>query len=369
MENMFKYQHDLDGLHFTSRQKSQMITQLKDTCEERAHSISNPKFQTVQPALNPQMFHKVSRKRVKKIRFAFALAAIISILSVTVVSAAYLLQWNGKLVDKFSVNEQQQSELAEIGAFASADQTVTKNGVTITAIQTLGDSHGIYVLFDVKAPESYEFTKAGSGISMKVVIEGAKQVSWSSSFVFDNKENDSFTGVANERYYELWLNNSQGEDWNGKTISVEFADIRDLNKEPDDNIVIAGKWNLSWKLSYMNEMQTYDINKSYTVNRHEVLVKTVEISPLSMTLKLGGSGLEELVSKSDLKTAGGLCSVSLRKKDNTTIQEGPRREAFIDYTYTQEIRFGQVQDMDQLTGFILTFYHETKDNTIEVTLP
>jgi hypothetical protein len=105
------------------------------------------------------------------------------------------------------------------------------------------------------------------------------------------------------------------------------------------------------------------------VNGHEVVIKSVEISPLSMTFKLSGSGLERLVANSDLNKAGGLCSVSLMKKDRTTVEEGPRNECCSGNTYTQITRFGQVQDMDQLAGFVLTFYHEAADNTIAVTLP
>jgi hypothetical protein len=212
-------------------------------------------------------------------------------------------------------------------------------------------------------------TKDGSGLSTDVKIEGVKHVSWNAQFVLDNEKTVSPSGAVNERYYELWLNNIEGEDWNGKTITVEFSNLRDLNKGPNDNIAVTGKWNLSWKLSYMNQMQTYDINKTYMVNGHEVVVKSVAISPLSMTFKLGGSGLERLVANSDLNEAGGLCSVSLMKKSGTTVEEGPSNESSSDNTYTQVTRFGQIQDMDQLSGFVLMFYHETMDNTITVTLP
>lgn len=325
--------------------------------------------ETLQCTLDTQILNKTGRKKVMKKKFPIVLVAVIAVLGVTTVAAAYVIQWNDKVAERFGVNEQQQSQLAENGAVAAADQSVTKNGVTITAIQTLGDKNGVYVLFDVKAPEGIELTKDGSGISTDVKIEGVNHVSWSSQFVLDNEKPVSPSGAANERYYELWLDNTQGENWNGKTITVEFSDLRDLNKGPNDNIVVTGKWNLSWKLSYMNQMQTYDINKPYMVNGHEVVVKSVEISPLSMTFKLSGSGLEQFVANSDLNNAGGLCSVSLIKKDGTTVEEGPKNERCSDNTYTQITRFGQVHDMDQLAGFVLTFYHETKDSTVTVTLP
>jgi hypothetical protein len=369
MENSFEYRRDLDTLHFTSEQKALMITQLKSSFEKESQAVHRPISRVVQRPSDTRIFNKTQKKIAMKIRFTIVLAAVITVLGVTTAAAAYILQWNGKLAEQFGVNEQQQSKLVENGALAFADQTVTENGVTITAIQTLGDKNGVYVLFDVKAPEGIELTKDGSGISVDVKIEGAKHVSWNAQFVLDNEKTVSPPGAANVRYYELWMDNTEGEDWNGKTIAVEFSDLRDLNKGANDNIAVAGTWNLSWKLSYMNQMLIYDINKTYMVNGYEVVVKSVEISPLSMLFKLSGSGMEQLVANSDLNKAGGLCSVSLMKKDRTTVEEGPRNESCSDNTYTQVTRFGQVQDMDQLTGFVLTFYHETTDNTIEVTFP
>ena len=369
MENSFEYCRDLDALHFTSEQKALMITQLKSSFEKEAQVVHHPISQTEQRSLDTRIFNNPGRKRAMKIRFTIALAAIITGLGVTTAAAAYVLHWNSKLVEKFGVNEQQQSRLVENGALAFADQTVTENGLTITAIQTLGDKNGVYVLFDVKAPEGIVLTKDGSGISTDVNIEGAKHTSWNAQFVSDNEKTVFPSGASNERYYELWVDNTEGEDWNGKTITVEFSNLRDLNKGANDNIVVTGKWNLSWKLSYMSQTQTYDINRTYMVNGYEVVVKSVEISPLSMTLKLSGSGLERLVANSDLNEAGGLCTVALMKKVGTTVEEGPRNEICSDNIYTQVTRFGQVQDLDQLTGFVLTFYHETTDNTIEVSLP
>jgi hypothetical protein len=324
--------------------------------------------ETVQCTLDTLILNKTGRQKGTNKKFLIVLAAVIAALGLTATAAAYFLRWNDQLARRFDVNEQQQIQLAEDGAVAAADQTVTENGVTITAIQTLGDKNGVYVLFNVKAPEGVELTKDGSGISAHVEIEGFDHVGWSAHFMLDKDKSVSPSGAANERYYELWLNNTHGENWNGKTITVEFADLRDLSKGPDDNIIVTGKWNLSWKLSYMDQMLTFDINKTYTVNGRELVVKSVEISPLSMTLKLGGNGLEQLVADSDLNEAGGLCAVSLMKKDETTVDEGPRAERYSD-TYMQIIRFGQVQDLDQLTGFVLTFYHEATDNTVTVVLP
>ncbi len=323
--------------------------------------------EAVQRTLDTQIINKVGRRKGMKKKFVIVLAAAIAALSVTT-AAAYVFHWNEKLVDRFKVNEDQQNRLANDGAVADVNQTVTKNGVTISAIQTLGDKNGIYILFNIKAPEGITLTKDGSGIGMNVNIEGVPNVSYSSQWVLDSEKVGSSSKGRGECYYELWLNNNAGGNWNGKDITVEFANLRDLNKGPDNNVTVPGKWELSWKLSYADQMKSVDINKAYTVNGKEIVVKSVEFSPLSMTFNLGGNGLGQLVANSDLNEAGGLCSVSLMKRDGSTIDEGARGESYSGNTYTQDIRFGRVHDLDQITGFVLTFYHEAKDNSLTIPL-
>lgn len=324
--------------------------------------------ETVQRTLDTQIINKTGRKKSMKKRFLIVLAAVIAVFSVTA-AAAHIIQWNSKLAQRFEANEQQQNRLVSNGAMADVNQTVTENGVTISAVQTLGDKNGVYVLFDIKAPEGIVLTKDGSGISMAVDIEGVHNVSNSSQWMLDSEKPVSSSGGANECYYELWLNNSAGENWNGKTITVEFTDLRDLNKGPDNNIIVPGKWRLSWTLSYSEHIQTFDINKTYEVNGNEVLVKSVSLSPLTMTLELDGSGLDQLVANSDLKEAGNLCTLSLLKKDGTTFDSHPMTEGFSGTSYKRMDRFYRVQDVEQVNGLKLTFYWEKANNTLTVELP
>ncbi len=322
--------------------------------------------EAVQHTLDTQIINKVGRIKGMKKKIVIVLAAAIAALSVTT-AAAYVFHWNEELVDRFKVNEEQQNRLANDGAVADVSQTVTKNGVTISAIQTLGDKNGIYILFYIKAPEDITLTKDGSGIGMNVNIEGVPNVSYSSQWVLDSEKVGS-SSKGRGCYYELWLNNNAGTNWNGKDIKVEFNNLRDLNKEPDNNVIVPGKWELSWKLSYADQMKSVDINKAYTVNGKEIVVKSVEISPLSMTINVGGNGLGQLVANSDLNEAGGLCSVSLMKKDGSMIAEGPINQFCSGDTYTQYIRFDRVHDIDLITGFVLKFYHEAKDNSLTIPL-
>lgn len=326
--------------------------------------------ETVQRTLNTQILKKTGGKRVLKKRFPVALAAVIAILTVTA-AAVYLIQWNGKLAERFGADEQQQKQLAADGAVGSVEQSVTENGLTVTAVQTLGDKNGIYLLFDVKAPEGITLSDTNVFEREGINIEGiGTGLNYSGGFLSNTDKTASSSGAANERYYELWLDNSKQEAWNGKKITLDFTNLQADKGKLDLYTVVTGEWKLSWTLSYSDQMQVLEMNKAYEVNGHEVLVKSLDLSPLSMTLDLGGDGLKQLIDDSDLNQCGCLCTIALTLRDGTVLNvNGGCGESYTDTSYTCTARFGKVLDVDQVTSLVLTFPWEKANNTLTVALP
>lgn len=334
--------------------------------------------ETVQRTLDTQIFNKSGRKRVMKKRFPLVLAAVIAALGVTA-AAAYVVQWNGKLADHFGANKQQQSQLASDGAVGAVNRAVTKNGVTITAVQTLGDQSGVYVLFDVKAPKGITLSDTNLFEYTNVDING-QPVSWSGSFMNNSDKTGSPTGAANDRYYEVRLNNSEKADWKGKPITFNFTNLQADKGKLDMYNLVEGNWKLSWTLSYLDKTQRFEINKTYDINGHEMLVKSVDLSPLSMTLNIGGNGLKQLIDDSELKKCGGLLTCSLKLKGGTSFTEFdgnkhetpgeilPGNENWTDTTYTRTSPFGKILKVNQVTGLTLTFPWEKANNTVTVPL-
>jgi len=307
---------------------------------------------------------KTKRKPGVKKR-ALALVAAAAILGISA-AAAYFGGWHEKVANRFSANEAQQEQLDREGASNYVGQSATDGGVTITALQTLGDSNGLYVLFQVNAPEGIALSEENSAFGLEVKIDGVERIGWNAQFLPDSEKPE---GAENEHYFELWIDNTRGDDLLGKTIAVRFSDLRDLSRGETDNVVVPGEWELTWPLKYQNEMQLYDIGTSYTVSGCEVIVQSIELSPLSMTLKLEGEGLEHLVGRSDLNEAGGLCAVTVALKDGSRFEEGPKNEFYAGGVYTQVVRFSRVYDVEDIASITLTFYHETADNAVTVFLP
>jgi hypothetical protein len=327
--------------------------------------------ETIQCTLNTQILNKNGREKSMKKRFPIVLAAVIAAFGVTA-AAAYVIQWNGKLAERFGANEQQQSELVSAGAVASVDRTVTGNGLTVTAVQTLGDKNGVYLLFEIKAPEKITLSDTNLFEGTDIEIEGiGNGLNYSGGFMSDTDQNGPSLGRANERYYELWLSNAGQEDWNGKKITVAFTNLQSDKGKLDMYTELEGKWDLSWTLSYSDQIQTFEVNQTYDVGGHEMFVKSIALSPLSMTIDLGGTGLNQLIEDAGLNELGTLFTPSLTLRDGTAFQSfgGTGGEKWTGTEYTRTISFNKILDVGQVTGIMLNFQSEKTDNTLTVTLP
>ncbi|MFT3982911.1 MAG: hypothetical protein QM697_03305 [Lachnospiraceae bacterium] len=181
----------------------------------------------------------------------------------------------------------------------------------------------------------------------------------------DTAQDVSSSASTNERYYEIWLSNTDQADWNGKTITVTFSNLQ------ADNGKLDGKWAFSWVFSNTDQAQTFEINQTYDIGGHEVIVKSIELSPLSMTIDLGGTGLEQLIENAELDELGTLFMSSLMLSDGTTFQSfgGPDSANWTKTEYTGTISFNKILDVDQLTGITLNFPAENTDKTLTVSIP
>lgn len=306
---------------------------------------------------------KTEKKRGVKKRI-IALAAVIAVLGVSA-AAAYFGGWHEAVAKRFSASKAQQEQLSQDGTASYVGQSASGGGFTVTALQTLGDSNGLYVLFHIKAPEGVVLSKEDSAVGLDVNIDGAGRLSWNAQFMPDSEKP---AGAENEHYFELWINNTKGIDLLGRTMTVRFRDLRDLARGAENNVVVSGEWELKWPLQYSDAMRRYEPGAAYTVSGSEVKVQSVEISPLSMTLKLEGEGLEQLISRSDLFEAGGLCAVTVVLRDGTRYEEGPKNELYAGGVYTQIVRFSRVYDVEEIASVTLTFYHEPEGSVVTIPL-
>jgi len=89
----------------------------------------------------------------KRAAAAVIAAALCLILAVGSFAAAHV--WHEELANFFGADQKQMEVLD--GAAACPEVSVSRNGVTVTVLQTLADSRGVYVLYEVKCPEDFRF--------------------------------------------------------------------------------------------------------------------------------------------------------------------------------------------------------------------
>lgn len=325
--------------------------------------------QAVERALSECAPGRTERRFQMRRKSLLIVAAAVAALCVTA-AAAYVFQWNEAMARRFGADPAQQELLSSAGAVGDPEQSVTENGLTISALQTLGDQNGVYLLFSVKVPDSTALSDTSGFEMLSVKLEGSDHVSWSGGFMSGPTETASLSGSDNERYFELRLYNSQQADWNGKTITLDFANLQADRGNQDMYTVTEGQWSLSWPLTYTDAMQSFTPGETYQVNGHAVTVNSIQLSPLSLTVSLSGDGLEALVGNSDLNEAGSLCTVSLTMEDGTILDElyGPGTEGYADGLYGRTTSFDQIVDADRAAALTLIFFWESGDNTITIPL-
>ncbi|TEB05487.1 hypothetical protein Psch_02528 [Pelotomaculum schinkii] len=221
-------------------------------------------------------------------------AAVVAICILTTTTAlAISLGWNEKLIEYLKPSEEQMETLS--GAVNIPEATVTQNGVTITVKQTLADSFGVYVLYEMTVPEDIELND---------------DIQWKHGFLKVPKKTDEATvgGVygadtleqtGNKRTVLYHLQATAPLE-NGE-IELNFGDLGYYKvtgdpkgpTPPDIEFVplVEGEWDLKWEFSYVDTSKTVEANKPLSINGSEDTISKVVISPMSVCAFVKGDDI------------------------------------------------------------------------------
>jgi hypothetical protein len=98
--------------------------------------------------------------------------------------------------------------------------------------------------------------------------------------------------ITNKRYYQIWIKKSI--DFNEKDFTLHFKNLQADAGKLDMYTILEGDWTLTWKMSYKDSTEYFDINKKYNLSGYDVLVKRVEITPLSMIIYFDGEDIKSM---------------------------------------------------------------------------
>ncbi|MEW8986365.1 MAG: DUF4179 domain-containing protein [Bacillus sp. (in: firmicutes)] len=226
------------------------------------------------------------RKKKRKI-LTVALIAIVAF--VTTAFAAEIFQWDARISNYFGIEEYNSADLS--GGGLNVGISAENNGVTIEAVQTIGDANNLYILLDITAPEDKVIYPNTGFDALYLQVEGATSLGYSFDMLDDDNENDN----DNKATILVYMDANEKIN-NGKMISLKFKDLRHYING-DWVTDIEGEWNLKWKLDYEDISTKYSIEKILMVDGETVNIDSVSISPIALNVQISGSYIE----KHDLK--------------------------------------------------------------------
>ncbi len=246
----------------------------------------------------------------RKSVIAAILAAALIVGTATVGIAAYIASMSAGLKDSLNVSDEQEQQLMAEGDLvqdlqgsdsARGDGTeeedglnatsVTDQGVTITANQTIMDNNGIWIAFAIEG-FTYDTDTSPFIRDIDFSIENAQVSSMNGSY---------YTEEGLEYIMVLGVEDNDAS-LVGKRITVTFSGlgeaVEDKEKGWDEEVTVDGTWELSWILSGTGQSREVELNAE--LGDTGAVVQDVEISPTSIKIHYIFPRAE-----SEIQTAGG----------------------------------------------------------------
>ncbi|MCL2356194.1 MAG: DUF4179 domain-containing protein [Defluviitaleaceae bacterium] len=246
----------------------------------------------------------------RKARFSAVASLAAALILGTTTVLATTFGWHEALLSHFNATPEQIEMLDEtVGA---PNVSATQNGLTITVVQTIADSFGVYVLYDVTAEdESFAFPDE----------------TWIWARLFT--ANDSDAGVTAGSGRAVILENHGNRllvlqhfhstaPTTGGSVELFISELQYMSDERsyDGRILetlFAGEWSLRWELDFADTGKTLLPNTEIIASGATATVTKIVISPLSAMIFFEGDSFLPN-------------PVSIRKSDGTAITFGADSE-------------------------------------------
>ena len=234
-------------------------------------------------------------KKMKKFRkrtIVILAAALMAVLGTTV-AAAELFKWNEKAQDIFVAEPELEDKLVRDLLAQGGYQSVTDNGLTITAVQTIQDSNCFYALFEVTAEDEGMVISEDCGLNFTTNCQDGEDLFGAMSWGFVGNERQK---PGSSRYFEIF----------GTKMEEKEADINmNLNftaltgqgeKAVAGPVLIEGSWDFSLTVHPSASLR-FDIEQECEIAGIPVYVESVELSPLTGKIVCRGADVKKLEEK------------------------------------------------------------------------
>ena len=302
---------------------------------------------------------KAPKKRI--ILLAAALAALVG----TTAAAAGVFRWNDRAEQVFEADEEMQKELTMNQMAEEVSQTVTDQGLTITAIQTIQDRHRFYALFEVTAEDAGMQITSDCSMDYTLDFGGNEDPFCAREWGFVSESDQE---VSNTRYFEIRGTKHEESD-EDLVMNLHFTGLRGepAQKAGEGELLVSGTWDFSLNLR-TSDMISHEVEREYEVDGYGVYIKSVAFSPLSMTIVYDGADVRAMeagkeICLDQLDELTELYPTGVRYADGTVVNDGtvdggvmiPLSEGFRNGEETFELLlpFNKVVDPGQINALLI----------------
>lgn len=230
----------------------------------------------------------VRRMPRRAVRFQTVLTTLVLVcllLTTTAVAAEYLGLDLDFLTFLRPNGEEQAAELAQ-GAY-TVDESVSNESGTVTVKQVVGDSNVLHVLLEFTAPAGTVLDQARYRFADSDFDAGLSSFSWDFSKVEDENSGDNRVSMVLSV-----LTESLGER---NAVRLRLSDLQAAGPFPAEfHTVCSGEWELSFSLDYREYSGDQPVDLPVTMFGFPATVKSVSVSPISLSLKLESTAVENI---------------------------------------------------------------------------
>lgn len=238
-------------------------------------------------------------KLIKRFKPAMITAVLIMLLTTTAFAAKHF-GLDKMFIGFLNPSSNEQVEYLSNGAYVIDKQVSNRNG-TLDIKQVIGDDNLTYILMDFIAREGTVLAKDRYRFEDLSLTMGPDFYSADFILLSDQNSKDNIISIV----ARIMTKNSIA----GKNIKLEFSNLQGSDSFPGEfQTVIPGTWKSSLELNFKEYSTIYQLDKKISMFDYDGILKSVSVSPISISLKVESSSLEDID-----KAAGGLKEVGLNE--------------------------------------------------------
>ena len=250
---------------------------LTPTAEQRAGMLKAILSESAARAANPAPRRVAAR--VLPVPAAICLALLL-----TVTAAAAVLRWDEALIEFLRPTDAQMENLA--GAADKPLASVTQNGVTVSVKQTLADSRGVYVLYEISVPDdltlnddivfAHDSFHLPSEDARVGVVEAPKTLA-QSAHARTVLRYGYMDGTISGQKLRLYFGNLGYYEGSAADGGFRFRPL------------IEGDWELEWDFDYTDTSERIGVGRAIDSWGKGGYITDIFLSPMSLFLYIEGN--------------------------------------------------------------------------------